>query len=235
MLWRGIALHGARVTVSPRTSALIPAAGLGTRLGLGPKCLLRIGGRTLLEIVVTTLLPLVDEVLVAVPADFAVEITALLQGRATVITGGRSRRESIDLLLAASSGQIVLIQDAARPFASSALCSAVLLAAEQHGAAGAFLDPTVPVGRLQDGVVASYQTRQEARIFQAPQAYHRAVLHTARHKTTGREFQSTAQMVIAAGYTLQAIPGEPENIKITTSLDWLIAQRVIAPTLGLDA
>ncbi len=220
--------------MSVRTSALIPAAGLGTRLGLGPKCLLRIGERTLLEIVVATLLPLVDEVLVAVPQEFADEITSLLQGKATVICGGRSRQDSIDLLLIACAGQIVLIQDGARPFASRALCAAVLQAAAHHGAAGAFLDPTVPVGHLADGVIASYQTRQEARIFQAPQAYSRDVLHTARHKTAGREFQSTAQMVITAGYALQAIPGEPENIKITTSLDWLIAQQVIAPQLGLD-
>jgi len=220
--------------MSLHTSALIPAAGLGTRLGLGPKCLLRIGERTLLEIVVATLLPLVDEVLVAVPQEFIGEITSLLQGRATVIPGGRSRQESIDLLLDACAGQVVLIQDAARPFASPALCAAVLQAAAQHGAAGAFLDPTVPVGRLENGVVASCQTWQEARIFQAPQAYSRDVLRSAQQKAAGREFQSTAQMVIAAGYALQAIPGEPENIKITTSLDWLIAQRVIAPTLGLD-
>ncbi len=217
------------------TCALIPAAGLGTRLGLGPKCLLRIGKRTVLEIVVATLRPLVDEVLVAVPEDFTGDIAALLQGQATVIPGGRTRQESIDHLLAACTGQVVLIQDGARPFASSALCAAVLKAAEQHGAAGAFLDPTVPVGRLEGSVVASYQTRQEARIFQAPQAYRRAVLLSAQQKTAGREFQSTAQMVITAGYALQAVPGEPENIKITTSLDWQIAQKVIAPALGLDA
>ncbi len=216
------------------TSALIPAAGNGTRLGLGPKCLLRIGERTVLEIVVATLLPLVDEVVVAVPVDFVDEIAALLQGRAAVIAGGRSRQESIDLMLAASAGEFVLILDGARPFASPALCAAVLQAAAQHGAAGAFLDPTVPVGRLENGVVASCQTRQEARIFQTPQAYRRDVLHTALDKTMGREFQSTAQLVIAGGYTLHAIPGEPENIKITTSLDWLIAQRVLAPLLGLD-
>jgi 2-C-methyl-D-erythritol 4-phosphate cytidylyltransferase len=222
------------LNLSLQQSALIPAAGLGTRLGLGPKCLLRIGERTLLEILVTTLLPLVNEVLVATPEGFEDEMTSIFQGRAIVIAGGRTRQESIDRMLQLCTGQFVLIQDGARPFASRALCAAVLDAAAQHGAAGAFLDPTVPVGRLDDGVVASYQTRQEARIFQAPQAFSRDVLFNARQKTEGREFQSTAQMVIDAGYTLQAIPGEPENIKITTSLDWQIAQKVIAPELGLE-
>ena len=217
------------------TSALIPAAGLGTRLGLGPKCLLRIGERTLLEIIVATIQPLVDEVLVAVPDDFVIEVTALLKDRATVIPGGNTRQASIDKLITASTGQVVLLQDGARPFASSALCAAVLEAAALYGAAGAFLDPTVPVGHIEGGMVASYQTRQEARIFQAPQAYRRAVLLSAQQQTAGRDFQSTAQMVITAGFALRAVAGEPENIKITTSLDWQIAQKVIAPALGLDA
>lgn len=207
---------------------------MGTRLGLGPKCLLRLGDRSLLEILVETLQPLVDEILVATPAQFEPQVVKILRGRARTVPGGASRQQSIDNLLQASSGNILLIQDAARPFASAALCAAVLDAARLHGAAGAFLDPTVPVGRVAQGRVASYQTRQEARIFQAPQAFTRQTLLDAGEKTRGREFQSTAQMVIDAGYPLTAIEGEPENIKITTSLDWQIAQRVIAPKLGLE-
>lgn len=220
--------------MSMPTSALIPAAGLGTRLGLGPKCLLRLGDRTVLELIVDTLSPLVDEVLVAVPAGFEDALRAVLRDTATVITGGGSRQDSIDAMLQVCTGQLILIQDVARPFASRALHSAVLDAARQYGAAGAFLDPTVPVGHLVDGVVASYRTREEAGIFQAPQVYRRDVLLDARDKAAGRQFQSTAQMVIDAGYALRAVPGEPENIKITTTLDWLIAQRVIAPSLGLE-
>lgn len=215
-------------------SALIAAAGQGTRLGLGPKCLLRLGERSVLEIVVSTLRPLVDEVWVAAPAGYEGEMAAQLGNSATVITGGSTRHQSIDIMLQACTGQIILVQDACRPFASSALCAAVLDAAEQHGAAGAFLDPTVPVGRLDNGTVGRSLTRQEARIFQAPQAYRRDILFKAREKTAGREFQSAGQMLIAAGFALHAVPGEPENIKITTDLDWQIAQRVLAPALGYD-
>ena len=188
----------------------------------------------MLEILITTLAPLVDDVIVAVPAGYEDNVAALLGARATVITGGDSRQHSIDRMLEACTGELVLIQDAARPFASAALHTAVLKAAAEHGAAGGFLDPTVPVGHIENGAVARYQTRQEAGIFQAPQAYQREVLRRAREATTGQDFQSTAQMVIDAGYALQVVPGEPENIKITTALDWSIAQRVIAPQLGLD-
>ncbi len=221
------------MTQLPGSAALIPAAGLGKRLGLGPKCLLRIGERTLLDILLSTLAPLVETILVAAPPGFENEVTIILKGRATLVAGGATRQESIDHMLAACTAEIVLIQDAARPFPSRALCAAVLEGATEHGAAGAFLDPTVPVGRLANGNVASYQSRQEARIFQAPQAFSRELLASAKTKTAGREFQSTAQMVIDAGASLLAIPGEPENIKITTTLDWQIAQDVIGPNQGL--
>lgn len=215
-------------------SALIPAAGLGTRLGLGPKCLLRLGEKSLLEILIDTLSPLVDEIVIATPADFRDEITAITASRASIICGGNSRQSSIDKLLAASTENTVLIQDAARPFASAQLCAAVLEAAEQHGAAGAFLDPTVPIGHLQGDTVASFYSRDEARIFQAPQAFNRQLLTNARAHAGNQEFQSTAQMVMDAGHSLLAVAGEPENIKITTPLDWQIARKVIASKLGLN-
>ena len=223
------------MTQQSRSAALIPAAGLGMRLGMGPKCLLRIGESTLLDILVRTLIPLVDEILVAAPQGFEDKVASILQGRATLVAGGSSRQQSIDHMLAATAADLLLIQDAARPFPSRALCAAVLQSAARHGAAGAFLDPAVPVGRLEGDQVSSYQSRAEARIFQAPQAFSRELLISAREKTDGRQFQSTAQMIMDAGNSLLAIPGEPENIKITTTLDWEIARKVIAPRLGLDA
>lgn len=216
------------------TSALVAAAGFGTRLGLGPKCLLQLGEKTLLEIVLDTLYPVVDEIVVAAPAEFEDEMAAICGDRARVITGGNTRQSSIGKLLAASTGQTVLIQDAARPFTTGGLYSAVLEAAQKHGAAGAFLDPTVPIAHLQRDTVSSYYSREEARIVQSPQALDRQLLTDAWEKIGNRQFQSILQMVVDAGYSVHAIEGEPENIKITTALDWQIARRVIAPKFRLS-
>ncbi len=213
--------------------ALIPAAGMGTRLGLGPKALLRLGRQTLLEILVKMLAPIVDSIIMAVPIGFEEQFESVLGDNIFIISGGSTRQESIDRLLEASNAELLLIQDVARPFASSALCLKVLETAADNGAAGAFLPATVPVGLLEKGVVANYWDRHQARVFQAPQAYRRDVLLDAQRKAASIQFQSTAQMVIQAGYVLHAVSGEAENIKITTPLDWQIAQRVIAPQLGL--
>lgn len=54
---------------SPQMSALVPAAGAGTRLGLGPKALLEIDGKPLLRSLVDRLLRVANEVVLAVPAS----------------------------------------------------------------------------------------------------------------------------------------------------------------------
>jgi len=213
-------------------TALVPAAGIGSRLGLGPKALLRLGGRTLLDVLLETLSPLVQEVLVAYPADYSREFEERFGHLATLVQGGNNRQESIRELIAASAGDILLIQDVARPFPSGRLCADVLEAARSHGAAGAFLDPTVPVGLIDNECVADYRDRTKAGIFQAPQAFRRSLLEAAQASAGDRVYQSTAQMVIGAGTALRVVPGEPENIKITTPLDWEIARTVIGPKLG---
>ena len=80
------------MTRMPRKSALLPAAGLGTRLGLGPKCLLQIGQQSLLEIVIRTLQPLVDEILVAIPGGYESEFAVSIGDRASIVTGGITRQ-----------------------------------------------------------------------------------------------------------------------------------------------
>ena len=218
-----------------RSAALIPAAGRGERLGLGPKALLRLGDRTLLEIVVDAVAPLVSELIVAAPEEYRVRFEQLLKGRADVVCGGDSRQESVDAMVKACSADLLLLQDVARPFATTALCAQVLEAAAAHGAAGAFVDPQVPVGYEEQGFVGSQWGRDVARVFQAPQAFRREVLEDARRASNGQEFQSTAQLLICAGFPLAAVPGCAENIKITSALDWEIARKVISPRLGITA
>ena len=216
------------------STVLIPAAGMGERLGLGPKALLRLGEYTLIEILVNTLEQVTDSIAVSAPNGYEQLFRNLLGTRASVVPGGNSRQASIERLLENSSSEVVLIQDVARPFASARLIKQTIQSAEEHGAAGAFLDPTVPVGYSENGIVRHHWDRHHARIFQAPQAYKRDILNQARTISGEQEFQSTAQMVLSAGFSLIEIPGEVENIKITTPFDWMVAQRVIAPLLKLD-
>ncbi|WP_049721338.1 IspD/TarI family cytidylyltransferase [Gilvimarinus polysaccharolyticus] len=212
-------------------AAIIPAAGFGTRLNKGPKGFLKLADRTLIEWVAHTLEPIVDIVVIAVPEGYQA-IAAGLLPNCLIITGGNSRHHTINKLFDSCNAQTILLQDAARPFASQALCEEVLTAAEKHKAAGAFVDPVVPIGKINNNHVTHFWHHSEVGIFQAPQAFSYSVLAQALQQPKAESFQSTAQLVMSAGQSLYAVRGEAENIKITSPLDWDIAEKVIAPKLG---
>ena len=98
----------------------------------------------------------------------------------------------------------------------------MLVAAREHGCAGAILDPEVPVARLRDGFVVEALPRHEAGVFQSPQAFARAQLLDMfeRARVHGWQPQSTLQLALLAGLRVAAVAGEKTNIKITTAEDW---------------
>lgn len=208
-------------------SCLIPAAGDGQRLGLGPKAFLEIRGRPLLCWVVERALQMADEVLVAVPQAL-VDTASELLPQCRVIAGGATRQDSIACLARVASGHWLIVHDVARPFASRALMEAVLDAACRHGCAGAFLDPEVPVARLRDGRVVEAYAHDEVGVFQSPQAFSHANMQAmlaCQAKAPGWHGQSTIQLALLAGVSVHAVPGEKTNFKITTLEDWQRACR----------
>lgn len=207
--------------MAERVSCLIPAAGMGLRLGLGPKGFLELRGRPLLCWLAEKALRVADEVLVAVPAAQCQAVVALLPG-CTVIEGGSTRHASVERLVDAASGDWLLLHDAARPFASVDLFKAALQAARETGCAATVLDPEVPVARVRDGLLVEAHPPAGMGVSQTPQVYSRQAMHrmqalAAEH---GWRPQSTMQLALLAGERVSAVRGEKTNIKITTPEDW---------------
>ncbi len=207
--------------------ALIPAAGYGKRLGRGPKGLLEIDGEKLLDQLMATVASLVDTILIGVPKEYREAFRYLESHNVELFVGGKTRQETIELLFQQTSQDIVLIQDAARPFTRASSITQVIEAAAIHGAAGLFLDPTVPVAIIEGGFAVKSFSREKAGIFQAPQAFRREVLADAIRKSQGLHFQSTVEMVLAAGHSVKYIEGDPYNIKITNEFDFSIAKIIM--------
>jgi len=189
-------------------SVLVPAAGSGDRLGRGPKALLALDGRSLVDWVVAKAGLLGEEVLVA-----SVPQAPALAG-CTLVAGGQTRQDSVARLARAASRPWLLVWDAARPFGSVALARAVLAAAQEGGAAGAWLARAAP------GAAAGFQT---------PLALRRELLLevVARAQAEGWQAASTMALVERAGHSPRAVPGEPHNIKLTQEQDWALAQRLL--------
>lgn len=200
---------------------LIPAAGMGERLGMGPKAYLELEGRSLVAWLVRKARSVAAEVIIALPPG-APDILPGDGPGCRIIQGGASRQETIDRLVAATTAPWVLVQDVARPFVSTALLRAVAAAARECGCAGAFLQPEVPVARILDGVVVEHFRPDQVGIFQAPQAFERRLLLEvlATAAAEGWSEQSTLQLVLRAGRPVRVVPGEKTNIKLTTAEDW---------------
>lgn len=204
-------------------AALIPAAGVGARLGLGPKAFVRLAGRTLLEHAVALFDGVADEIVVAVPAGREEEARALAP-RARVLTGGASRQRTVARLVDASQAPWLLVHDAARPFTPAEVVLRVLAAARTAGAATAVLRVA---DTLHDVERDAPVPRDALRAVQTPQGFARAILEAAhRHAVeTGLDATDDAQLVRASGGTVALVAGSPWGHKLTgpDDLGWLEA------------
>lgn len=213
------------------TVALVPAAGMGTRVGLGPKAFLQQGGHSVVTKVVHALSPCVKRILVGVPSGYLDRAHDELKGLAEVFPGGASRQETVFILLNQCIEQIVLIHDVTRPFASQSLIEKVIDAGKLYGAAVSCIPMHTPVAACKDDLISGSISIADLRQTQSPQAYRRDILVQAytRALEAGWETQTTWQLVVQAGIPVRAVMGEERNIKITTPFDWEIATRVLEP------
>jgi len=205
-------------------SVLLPAAGLGERLGQGPKAFLKVGGRTLLDWVLDTF-SFADEILVALPPGYRLPD----RGRVRYLEGGKTRQESVARLLAEANTAMVLVHDVARPFASRALALRVLEKARATGAAV----PVLPVpDTLVEAVGGEYGPvlpRERLRLVQTPQGFFTALLREAHAYAKMKGIQATddAQLVRALGYPVALVEGEVRAFKITYPEDLALAQALV--------
>lgn len=222
-------------------SAILAAAGRGTRFGSAtPKQMLALGGRTILQRSFDVLdsCDEIDEIVIALPQDLApTPPPYLISARKPVriVVGGSRRQDSVAKAFAqvSSSAGIIVIHDAARPFATSDLFARVIEAAAKGGAAIAALQAhdTVKEATAAPGVtiVARTIARESIYLAQTPQAFSRAVLEDAIER--GRDTLSTAtdeaSLAEEAGYTVRLVDGESTNIKITTEQDFSVSKALL--------
>jgi len=124
--------------------------------------------------------------------------------------------------------ELVLVHDAARPFASHALITRAIAAGRASGAAV----PVIPVADTVKTVdAAGYVTgtidRTPMRMVQTPQAFAFAALLDAhrRANAAGRDdFTDDAALAEWAGLRVSTFEGEAENVKLTTDDDFARAE-----------
>jgi 2-C-methyl-D-erythritol 4-phosphate cytidylyltransferase/2-C-methyl-D-erythritol 2,4-cyclodiphosphate synthase len=212
--------------VTGDTVAIILAAGAGERMGRGePKAFISISGTSMLGLAAgaTARCPRVDSIVVAAPAGMEDRAQQAVGVKVTAVAGGRSRQESVALALEVVpwDAKRVVCHDAARPFATPDLFTRVLGALSESEGAVPIVPVTDTVKRVGDDMVVATEPRERLGLAQTPQAFRADALRDAheRAEKEGVEFTDDAALVEWAGYTVRAVPGEVENIKITNPMD----------------
>ena len=211
-----------------KVSALIAAAGSGTRLGSGPKAALHLGGQTLLAHTLGALSGLVDEVIVAVRAEQLAEFSAA-HGEARFVAGAASRQGSVSRLVAAADRGLVLVHDVARPFLPADVVKRVLAAAGVHGAASAAVAVSDTIVFAAGTSYGEVLDRGNLRTIQTPQAFDRDLLADAHAAAAARDLTATddAALVRASGRHVELVPGSRLLLKITEPGDLALAEALL--------
>lgn len=216
------------------TVAVVPAAGSGQRLAAGaPKAFVNLAGRPMLERAIAGLRNsgVVDSIVVAVPPSRTDEAKLVFGGEALIVTGGADRTESVRAALAAvGDADYVLVHDAARALTPPSLVARVVRALEAGHSA---VVPGLPVADTikavdANGAVLGTPERAGLRAIQTPQGFHIDVLRRAYARAGDGGFTDDASMVEQAGGQVQVVEGDPLAFKITTPLDLVLAEAILA-------
>jgi len=231
--------------------AIIPAAGLGTRMASAPsprkpaatKQFADLGGTPVLIHTLRKLLETseVSEICVALRASeiegFRARLTQEVHGserkKIQVVEGGDHRQQSVAHALGAISAaddDIVLIHDAVRPFITPEIIREVIQAAQKYGAAIAGIpavDTVKQVERTAEGaLITATFPRERVVMAQTPQGFHYRLLRKAFDEASADGFIGTdeSSLLERSGHPVAVVMGSPRNIKITTPADLDLAE-----------
>ena len=219
-----------------KVSAIVVAAGSGTRLGLqSPKAFVRLAGQTLLAYSLRAISAVaeIDEAVIAAPIGMEsvtrAEVTAAAMEIPVKITpGGTERQDSVRIALALTSAEaeIIVVHDAARPFATPAIFAAAIAGAAQAGAAIAAIPVADTLKRVESRIIFATVPRAGLWLAQTPQAFQREILIRAHERAAREGDRATddAELVERIGSRVAVVDGAALNLKITTPDDLRIAE-----------
>ncbi|MFK4809311.1 bifunctional 2-C-methyl-D-erythritol 4-phosphate cytidylyltransferase/2-C-methyl-D-erythritol 2,4-cyclodiphosphate synthase [Devosia sp. ZW T5_3] len=230
-------------------AVIIVAAGQGERASAGgtpdPKQYRNVAGVPVLQRTIQAFLdhPAIGQILPVIHASHAERYAALgLNDNrllAPVLGGGTRQASALEGLkaLAPSRPDLVLIQDAARPFATTDLIGDVIAVLDQYDGALPALGVTDTIKRSLDGrLVVATEDRNQLHAAQTPQGFRFGQIFSAhmRASTIRRRFTDDAEIAEWAGLKVAMVMGDPDNIKITHPQDFERAERIVSGDFAME-
>jgi len=227
-----------------RIHAIILAAGDGNRFGADiPKQFLRLAGEQILLRAIRTVAGAgIDQLVVVAHPNWMPDTERVVAGAglavpAKVVAGGATRNESTRnglRSLDADEDDVVLVHDAVRPLLPLDVVSrAIAPVADGTADATDTVIPSADTLVIVDGErVVEIPDRSRYRRGQTPQVFKMAVLNRAYDAAAAADdLTSTDDLSLVLRYVpdarVVAVAGDEVNLKITTRLDFVLADRMI--------
>jgi 2-C-methyl-D-erythritol 4-phosphate cytidylyltransferase len=224
--------------------ALIPAAGMGKRMGASVnKQYLQLGGLPILAhtLAVFQQCPQISGVCLVSPADeiaFCRDQVVAAHGFSKVIDivpGGRERQNSVmnglkALKRYAASDDVVLIHDGVRPFITPELLRESIAVARTGDGALVAVQAKDTIKTVRDGIVLDTPDRSTLWQAQTPQTFRFGLILDAHQSAEDAGFIGTddASLVERRKGRVRIVPGDYRNIKITTPEDLILAEAFLS-------
>ncbi|MBT0665211.1 2-C-methyl-D-erythritol 4-phosphate cytidylyltransferase [Geobacter pelophilus] len=223
--------------------ALIPAAGMGKRMGAGiNKQYLLLSGTPIVArtIAVFEASPLVDDIYVITPEaeipfcrEQVVAAHCFTKIRA-IVPGGAERQHSVlnglRAVRDAAADDVVLVHDGVRPFVTQEMIANSIAAAKtaDGGLVAVPVKDTVKIAA--DGIVCGTPQRDTLWLAQTPQTFRYGIIRNAYEQAAGEGFLGTddSSLVERLGGKVQVVVGDYRNIKITTPEDLVLAEAFLS-------
>ncbi|XP_005152936.2 D-ribitol-5-phosphate cytidylyltransferase isoform X1 [Melopsittacus undulatus] len=236
-------------------AAVLPAGGSGERLGgATPKQFCTVQGRPLVSYTVGAMerISWISHIIVVVSPENIEKMNSIVEKyghkRVTIVRGGVTRHRSIfnGLKVFAENNfsnqllqkpEVVIIHDAVRPFVEEDILSKVVMAAKDHGAAGAIrpLVSTV-IASAADGFLDHSLERARYRASEMPQAFLFDIIYEAYQQCTDYDLDyGTECLHLALKYcktNAKLVEGTADLWKVTYKRDLYAAESIIKGNLS---
>lgn len=223
---------------SPVVTAIIVAAGNGTRMGCNKQLVSLMG----IPVLARTLLSfenckLIRDIVVVTKKDMIADVQNIVDTYnilklKAIVEGGCERQDSVAKGLSAVSDDTiyVAIHDGARPLISTNDIEKVISFAGEKGAAALGVPVKDTIKRVgHNKQIIETPLRASLYAIQTPQVFNLSLFKKALEevKELGISFTDDCQVLEALGYPVYVVEGDYKNIKITTPDDLLLAELLL--------
>tara|TARA_Y100001970_G_scaffold157843_1_gene193053 strand:+ start:77 stop:760 length:684 start_codon:yes stop_codon:yes gene_type:complete len=217
-----------------KVSAIIPAAGAGSRFG-GKKQFKNLNGKPLWA---HTLKPfiessLIDEIIFIVE-EGSIDIVKetkyyklfLKKKEITITKGGPNRMDSVlnGIQESKKINDIVCIHDVARPFIKKSLINKTIEACKNFDGAILAIPTVDTVKNVENEIIKQTLDRSQIWMAQTPQTFHKECLLKAYSENLNVDVTDESTLMELSGFSIKIIYGDDNNFKITNKIDWKLAE-----------